>query len=75
MEAHQDRGSLALKRSRIIFAHILLAARSLAISSKKSIWELKKKESLDANESTSSPFLRINESTYSIPSRRVKASS
>jgi len=56
-------------------AQIRRAARSLAISSKKSMWELKKKDSRGANSSTFSPFRRITSSTYSIPSLSVKANS
>ena len=50
------------------------AARNLAISSKKSLWELKKKERRGANWSTGIPA-SIPYSTYSMPSRSVKASS
>jgi hypothetical protein len=55
-------------------AQILRAARNLAISSKKSLWLLKKKERRGAKASTSRPA-RTPYSTYSMPSRRVKASS
>jgi hypothetical protein len=41
--------------SRISLAQIRLAARYLAISSKKSMWALKKKLSRGANWSTASP--------------------
>ena len=41
---------------KIAIAQSFRAARYLAISSKKSIWESKKKESLGAKESTSSPL-------------------
>ena len=70
----QDRGSFALKRSRIVFAQIRRAARNLAISSKKSLCELKKNERRGANWSTGNPA-SIPYSTYSMPSRSVKASS
>ena len=44
-----ERSSFAPKRSRITSAQILRAARNLAISSKKSLCELKKKEIRGAN--------------------------
>src|SRR5215212_4732714 len=47
--------SRAPKRSFAIFAHILLAARYLATSWKRSLWALKKKERRGANSSTSKP--------------------
>ncbi len=50
-----ERGFLAPKRWRMIFAHIRRAARIFATSSKKSLCELKKYESLGANTSTSRP--------------------
>ena len=50
------------------------AARNLAISSKKSLWELKKNDSRGANSSTGRPA-SIPYCTYSTPSRSVKASS
>ena len=50
------------------------AARNLAISSKKSLCELKKKERRGANSSTGRPA-SIPYCTYSTPSRSVKASS
>ena len=50
-----DRSSLAPKRSRITSAQSLRAARNLAISSKKSLCELKKNEMRGAKSSTSSP--------------------
>ena len=70
----QERGSFALKRSRIVFDQMRRAARNLAISSKKSLCELKKKDRRGANLSTGSPA-SIPYSTYSTPSRSVKASS
>src|ERR1700680_1495378 len=56
------------------FAQILRAARYLAISSKKSLCALKKKLRRGAKESTGKPRW-IAQSTYSMPSRKVKASS
>ncbi len=50
------------------------AARNLAISSKKSLCELKKKESRGANSSTGRPA-SMPYFTYSTPSRSVNASS
>ena len=50
-----DRGSLAPKVSRISRAQIRRAARYLAISSKKSMWALKKNDSRGAKSSTSRP--------------------
>jgi hypothetical protein len=50
------------------------AARSLPISSKKSMWQLKKKLIRGAKLSTSRPASTPH-CTYSIPSRSVKASS
>ena len=52
---HIDRSFFAPNRSRIISAQTRRAARNLAISSKKSLWELKKKERRGANSSTSIP--------------------
>ena len=63
----QERGSLAWKVSRISRAQMRRAARYLAISSKKSMWALKKNESRGANSSTSMPRA-IPQRTYSIPS-------
>ncbi len=48
-------GSVAPNRSRMISAHSRRAARNLATSSKRSLWALKKKESLLPKVSTSSP--------------------
>ena len=50
------------------------AARNLAISSKKSLCELKKKDRRGAKLSTSIPA-STHHCTYSMPSRSVKASS
>ena len=50
-----DRGFLAPNRSRIASAQSLRAARYLAISSKKSLCELKKNEMRGTNSSTSRP--------------------
>ncbi len=50
-----DFGFLAPKVSRSSRAQILRAARYLAISSKKSMWALKKKLSRGAKSSTSMP--------------------
>jgi hypothetical protein len=58
----------------MVRAQMRRAARNFAISSKKSECELKKKLSRGANESTSMPA-STHHWTYSIPSRRVKASS
>ncbi len=69
-----ERGLWAPKRSRMMVAHSRRAARYLAISSKKSLWALKKNDSRGAKLSTSRPA-RMPYSTYSMPSRRVKASS
>ncbi len=70
----QERGSFAPKRSRMVFDQMRRAARNLAISSKKSLCELKKKDSRGANSSTGSPA-SMPYCTYSTPSRSVKASS
>ena len=51
----QERGSFAPKVSRISRAQMRRAARYLAISSKKSIWALKKNDSRGAKSSTSRP--------------------
>ena len=51
-----DVGFFAWKRSFMIFAHNRLAARNLAISSKKLLWAAKKKDSLPANLSRSNPL-------------------
>ena len=69
-----ERGFFAPKRSRMVRAQMRRAARNLAISSKKSEWELKKKESRGAKVSTSMPA-STHHCTYSMPSRSVKASS
>jgi len=70
----QLRGFRAPNVSRISRAQMRRAARSLAISSKKSLCTLKKKLSRGANESMSSPR-RSAHRTYSRPFARVKASS
>ena len=59
---------------RISRAQIRRAARYFAISSKKSLWALKKNERRGAKSSTSSPRSR-QASTYAKPSARVNASS
>ena len=69
-----ERGFFAPKRSRIASAHSVRAARNLAISSKKSLCELKKNEIRGTNSSTSSPA-STPYWTYSRPSRSVNASS
>ena len=69
-----ERGFFASKRSLMVRAQIRRAARNFAISSKKSLCELKKKERRGAKLSTSRPA-STHHCTYSIPSRRVKASS
>ena len=69
-----DRSCRAWNRSRMTSAQSLRAARNLAISSKKSLCELKKNESRGAKSSTSSPA-SMPYCTYSIPSRSVNASS
>src|SRR3990172_11367828 len=56
------------------FHQIRREARNLAISSKKSLWELKKKLSRGAKSSTRRPRARAA-STYAIPSAIVNASS
>src|SRR5215469_7535841 len=58
----------------MVFDQTRRAARNLAISSKKSLCELKKNDSLGANSSTGRPA-SIPYCTYSTPSRSVKASS
>ena len=50
-----ERGSRALKRSRMMRAHSRRAARNLAISSSRSLCALKKNDSCGANASTSRP--------------------
>ena len=69
-----DRSSAAWNRSFITRAQIRRAARYLAISSKKSLWALKKNEMRGTNSSTSRPA-STPYWTYSMPSRSVKASS
>jgi hypothetical protein len=66
--------SFAWNRSRMMRAHIRRAARYFAISSKKSMWALKKYDSRGANLSTGIPA-SIPAWTYAIPSAIVKASS
>ena len=68
------RSFLAPKRSRMASAQMRRAARSLQISSKNSLWLLKKKLRRGANESTGIPRL-MHASAYSMPSRSVNASS
>ena len=68
------RSFFAPKRSLITRDQIRRAARSFAISSKKSLWMLKKKEMRGAIASTSRPR-STHHWTYSTPSRSVKASS
>jgi hypothetical protein len=53
-----DSGFFAPKRSFMNRAHRRRAARSLAISSKKSLWMSKKKDRRGAKLSTSSPRAR-----------------
>jgi hypothetical protein len=65
---------VAPKRSCMSSAHIRRAARNLAISSKKSLCALKKKDSLPANSSTDSPRSTAL-CTYCNPLASVKASS
>ena len=74
VRSHQERSFFAPKRSRISRAHILRAARNLAISSKKSWCTLKKKLSRGAKSSTSRPR-SWQARTYSNPSARVNANS
>ena len=69
-----DRSSLASKRSRITRAQMRRAARYFAISSKKSLWALKKNEMRGTNSSTARPA-STPYWTYSMPSRSVNASS
>jgi hypothetical protein len=58
----------------MVRAQMRRAARNFAISSKKSECELKKKDRRGAKLSTSMPA-STHHCTYSMPSRRVKASS
>jgi len=58
----------------MMVAHIRLAARNFAASSKMLLWALKKKESCGANASTSRPASRAA-STYSMPLPSVNATS
>ena len=69
-----ERGSFAPYRSRSSRAQIRRAARYFAISSKKSMCALKKKDRRGANSSTSSPRSSAA-STYANPSASVNASS
>ena len=69
-----DLGLRAPKRSRIIFAHIRLAALNLAISSNRWLCATKKKLSLGAKASTSRPASTAAW-TYAIAFENVKASS
>ena len=69
-----DSGLVAPYTSFMRRAQMRRAARSLAISSKKSLWMSKKKLRRGAKASTSSPRA-MPRSTYSKPLRRVKASS
>src|SRR5579862_9852613 len=71
---YHDFSDFAPYRSFIIRAQIRRAARSLQTSSKNSLWELKKKLSRGAKSSTLRPR-SMQASTYSIPSRSVKANS
>ncbi len=50
-----ERSSAAPKRSRMMFAQRVRAARNLATSCSRSLWALKKKDSRGAKRSTSSP--------------------
>ncbi len=67
-------GSLAPNVSCISLAQMRRAARNLPISSKKLLWELKKKLSLGANSSTFRPRSKACR-TYSKPSAKVNANS
>jgi hypothetical protein len=69
-----DRSSFAPKVSRISRAQIRRAARYFAISSKKSMCALKKKDNRGAKSSTSTPRSSAR-STYVKPSLSVNASS
>ena len=69
-----ERGFFAPNSSRISLAQMRRAARNLATSSNKSLWELKKKESRGAKSSTSSPA-SMPARTYSRPLASVNASS
>ena len=69
-----ERSFSAPKRSRASLYQMRRAARNLAISSKKSLWLLKKKLSRGAKSSKRSPRASAS-STYAIPSAMVKASS
>ena len=66
-------GLLGLYLSVIKSCHSFLAARNLLASSKKSLWQLKKKDSLGANVSMSGHYLRGF--TYSNAFEIVKATS
>ena len=57
VRSRMDSGLRAPKRSRITVAQMRRAARSLAISSKKSLWMSKKKDRRGAKLSTSRPRL------------------
>src|SRR5581483_5476949 len=69
-----DLALLAWNLSFIILAYTLRAALNLAISSKNSMVQQKKKDSLGAKSSTLRP-LAVHVSTYSMASANVNASS
>ena len=69
-----DRSSSAPYRSFIQRAQMRRAARYFAISSKKSMWALKKNDSRGANASTGSPACNAS-STYANPLASVNANS
>ena len=72
--SQRERSRFAPNSSRITRSQTRRAARNFAISSKKSLWELKKNESRGANSSTSSPRA-VASATYVRPSASVNASS
>ena len=74
VRSRMARGSVAPKRSFMTVAQMRRAARSFAISSKKSEWMSKKNESWGPKRSTGSPRW-THASTYAMPSASVNASS
>jgi hypothetical protein len=69
-----DRSFSAPKRSVASLYQMRRAARNFAISSKKSLWLLKKNDRRGAKSSKRIPRARAS-STYAMPSAIVKASS
>ena len=60
MRIHMERGFLALNRSRMTLAHMRRAALNLAISSKKSLCDAKKKLKRGAKSSTFNPLSNVD---------------